>query len=361
MPFRDYRHHETARDGRHREAVAQQLSAEILREAHDLATLEVVMRRVLTRPDVRQDQQLEAIMRAFGGQCRAEIDGRMARQRDNGNSARSASAPPRSAFPQNFVPASPATALSEHELAVRGFERLRRILDEKLLNFDIDAAQRLLGQIVEFQSQHISSISGAAVERCRHDLMRATERRAQFLADVELIASSAVRAARSGQMDEAAKALKRLSSIRASRPSLLSEDRIEEIRKSIEGASDYFEHREANRALVARERAVTDELQKLAAIVHDFHMLSRDIPIGDPRYVEAERAYLAAVREVRHHDQEWLADLMIELDELVNEVHDDTGRAAAQTTRFLHSIKASIAGLVKEIRTIAAERLPSTQ
>ncbi len=355
MSIRDHRHHDTAREQRHREALIQQLSAEILREAHDMATLDTVMRRVLTRPDVGHDHQLESALRAFGGTCRSEIEGRLQRQRQV-NETGNCRAMPQAAFPEKFVPPAPRTTLSERELALRGFERLRRNFEEKLLIFDIEAGKRLLPQIVEFQAAHAQDVGSAAVERCKHDLACATARREQFLAEVESTAGAAVRAARSGMMDEATNALKRLSSIRAARPNLLSEERIEEIRKAIEGASVHFENREANRALVMRERSVADELQKLAAIVHDFHTLSHEIPIGDPRYSGAERSYLAAVREVRHHDQEWLADLMVELDELVEQVHDDTGRAAAQTTRFLHSVKASIAQIVREIRTVAGEQ-----
>lgn len=355
MSIRDPRHHDTAREQRHREALIQQLSAEILREAHDMTTLDMVLRRVLTRPDVGHDRQLEAAIRAFGATCRSEIEGRLQRQRQGNETSSSRAAQP-APLAEKLSPLVPSKSLSERELALRGFERMRRLFEEKLLISDIEAGNRLLQQIVDFQSAHAQDVGSAAVERCRHDLLCATARREQFLAEVESVAVAAVRAARSGMLDEAANALKRLSSIRAARPNLLSEQRVEEIRNAIQDASAHFENREANRALVMRERAVSEELNKLAAIVHGFHTLSHEIPIADPRYSEAEGSYRAAVRDVRHHDQEWLADLMVELDELAEQVHDETGKAAAQTTRFLHAVKVSIANIVREIRTVASEQ-----
>lgn len=355
MPFRKPGHQETAREGRHRDGLVQQLSAEILREASDLQALEIVAHRVLTRSDVRQDSQLESTLRAFVGQCRSEVQGRMERQRKEENQRRDSLRPSASFFSQ-FVPAAAPAPLSSRELNLRSYERLRRLLDEKLAAFDVDAGGRLLGQIQEFQQLHPDVVSAASLERCRMDLARSKERRDQFLAEVDLLGQAAIRAARAGKLDESTKALKRLSSIRASRPTMLSEARLNEIRVAIENAGDHFEHREANRELVRRERDVSEELRKLAMIVHEFHVLSHEIPIGDPRYAAAEQNYRAAVREVRHHDQEWFADLMVELDELQDEVHDTTGRAAEQVARFLHSVKVSIAQIVKEIREVAAEQ-----
>ena len=351
MPFRPDARHETAGAGRHRDLLYQQLSAEILREVHDQHSLEIVTNRVLNHPDVRRDIQLASMLRTCIGQASSELNARLARLRREGSepSIRPAAgwAPPATGAPNDAT---------QRELTVASFERLRRLYDEKLMNFDLEAGERLLAQIGEFQNQHSTVITQPMIERCRMDLARARQRLAEFTAEVDSLAAAAISSARAGQLDEAAKALKRLSSIRAARPKLLSEDRLESVRKSIESGGDHYEHREASRELVARERSVSDELRKLAEIVHEFHRVSHEIPHGDPSYLEAEKQYLSAVREVRHHDQAWLADLMVELDELQADLHDATGRTEAQVTRFLHSVKVSIAQIVKEIREIRAEQ-----
>lgn len=360
MPIRPDARHETAGAGRHRDLMFQQLSAEILREAHDQHSLDLVTNRVLGHPEVSRDSQLSAMLRSCIGQAASELNARLARQRREQNEPALRPAVGWSA------PAAPVpNDASLRELALASFERLRRLYDEKLLHFEMDAAERLIAQIAEFQQQHANVISQPMVQRCRMDLARCQQRKAEFSAEIDALAAAAGSAARAGQIDEAAKALKRLSSIRAARPRLLSEERLESIRKSIESGGDHFEHREASRELVSRERAVSDEIRKLGEIVHEFHRVSHEIPHGDPRYLEAEKRYLAAVREVRHHDQEWLADLMVELDELQADLHDTSGRTETQVTRFLHSVKVSIAQIVKEIREIrseqAAESAPSPQ
>lgn len=351
MSLRHDSRHETAGAGRHRDVIFQQLSAEILREAHDQRSLDIVSNRVLSHPDVRRDIQLASMLRTCIGQAAGELNARLSRQR--AEQTEPVSRP-------IAVAAAPAlvapTETSQREQAIVSFERLRRLYDEKLLHFEVDAAGRLLAQIEEFQQLHPAAITLPMVERCRMDLARVGQRQAEFAVEVETLARSAISSARGGRLDEAAKALKRLSSIRAARPRLLTEERLESIRTAIESGGDHFEHREASRELVARERAVADEIHKLAEIVHEFHRVSHEIPHGDPNYLEAEKLYLAAVRDVRHHDQEWLADLMVELDELQADLHDTTGRTEAQVTRFLHSVKVSIAQIVKEIREIRTEQ-----
>jgi hypothetical protein len=351
MPFRHDSRHETAGASRHRDVVFQQLSAEILREVHDQRSLDIVSNRVLSHPEVRRDSQLDSMLRSCIGQAAGELNARLLRQR----SEQSEPVMRPIAAASTAASVAPSEA-SQRDHAIVSFERLRRLYDEKLLNFELDAAGRLLAQIEEFQQLHAGTITRPMIERCRMDMTRVEQRRAEFAVEVEALARSAISSARGGRLDEASRALKRLSSIRAARPRLLSEERLESIRTAIESGGDHFEHREASRELVARERSVAEEIRKLGEIVHEFHRVSHEIPHGDPTYLEAEKRYLDAVREVRHHDQEWLADLMVELDELQAELHDTSGRTEAQVTRFLHSVKVSIAQIVKEIREIRDEQ-----
>jgi hypothetical protein len=106
---------------------------------------------------------------------------------------------------------------------------------------------------------------------------------------------------------------------------------------------------------VAREKAVSDEVRKLAECVHRFHRTIREMPHDDPLFEIAEAEYRAAVREIRHHDKEWLADLMIELNEKLEALHDPTGQSEAQVNRFLTSVRSALNTIIQEIREIAAE------
>ncbi|MBI5865322.1 MAG: hypothetical protein HZB38_12595 [Planctomycetes bacterium] len=355
MTLRRDLHHETAREGRKRDFTFQQISAEILREVVDLQTLQVASRRAMNHPEVRADAHLEAEVRGYLTQLEYEIRGRMSRQQ-------SEELHPRVEAEIGWKPVQTAETKAPtpaREFVLAGFERLRRVYDERLLHFDLDAARRLLGQLDQYQEANRSVVTPAMLERCRLDMARTEQRAAQYRLEVDALARAAAQGARAGRMDEAAKALKRLSSIHASHPHLLSESRLNEIRSMIEDSSDHYDHREASRALVQRERSVAEELRKLADAVHAFHRVSHEIPHGDPRFGDAEKQYYDAVRSIRHHDKEWLADLMLELDDLVTELHDESGRSGAQVARFLHSVKAAIAGVVKEIRQVAAESSPA--
>lgn len=337
-------------DARHREALYQRFTAELYREARDVTALAAAANRILNAPEVVADAELSSQLRSVIASREAEINARRAIQMAED---RSALAPDNAVFnePTRRQPDAPSKAQISGAI-----DRLRRELDERLAHFDIDGAHHVLRRIVETQARYSDLVSGATVDRCKHDLAAVEARKAQLAKEIDMLEASAADAARKGQHESAANALKRLSSIHAARPTLLSGDRMEQIRHAVAAGGEQFEHREVSQALVARERAVAHELRHIAAAVHDFHVVSHRVPHDHPDYQIAERAYHAAVRELKTHDKEWFADLVVELDELMDDLHDPTGRAAERVTRFIESVRAALRHVVTEIRAIHAEQ-----
>ena len=60
--------------------------------------------------------------------------------------------------------------------------------------------------------------------------------------------------------------------------------------------------------------------------------------------------------ETRSHDTEWLAELMIELDTLLEDLEDASGQAETQVDRFITSVRTALHRLRKEIQTIQREQ-----
>src|SRR5688572_16175533 len=70
----------TPSECRHRETVYQQLCADILREARDLASLALATSRALAHPDVRNDGMLAGMVRSFVAVREAEVRSKLAEQ-----------------------------------------------------------------------------------------------------------------------------------------------------------------------------------------------------------------------------------------------------------------------------------------
>lgn len=345
----------TPSECRHREAVFQQLSAEIMREARDLFSLASAASRALGHADVRRDGLLAGMVRSCIAAREAELRSKLAEQRrlEHGAEPRSPHGFQPVAGVQPEAPRPPDVYEKPHVLA--SFERMRREYDERLVHFELDRAREWLKKIEDLHTRYPAFVSAAALERCKLDMTRVEQKRSQLEAEIDLLARSAVEAASMGRHEEAAQALKRLSSMQATRPQLFANDRFQRIRDEIAAAGERFEHREASQALVARERAVAAEIRKLADCVRRFHRIARETPHDCPAYMQAEAEYRAAVREIRHHDKDWLADLMIELDEILEALHDPTGRAEEQVSRFLATVRTALNQTIAEIRQIAAE------
>ncbi len=334
---------------KHREGLLQQLSAEIMREACDVPTLDRTAARVMNQPVVHADPVLAGSLRAFIAERRSMLERDAAERRRliEGEDA------PRPAPAQRDARGDePPT----REQILAAFERLRIELDDELLHLNLSAAQNTLARVEEMARRYPAYIAPSILERCRTEATRGEQRRLRLREQVRALAEQAVAAAQQGDHEVAAQALRRLSSVHASRPLLLPDAEFAAIRERIATASDAAEHRSAARELVARERAVAADIRKLATIIHRFHLASRRAPHVGEEWKRAEAVYSAAVRELRSHDVDWLAELIIEVDTLLEDIHDTSGQAAAQADRFLTSVRAALTKLRAEIRAIEQEQ-----
>lgn len=337
-------------DAKRREALYQQLAAEIQREGSDPTTLSFVSARALRHPEVQRDPALSAMICNCIAQRRAEIEARQA-----ANRTEAASGPTRLRA-QEFTPRPESNG--SHAVLLN-FERLRREFEDRLARFDASSARDMLVRLDELQKRFPDLISSALVERCRVDLTRVQQRREQFEREIEELSASAVSAAREGRHDDAAQALRRLSAIHAGRPNLLPAARFQRVRDEIVLAGQEHESRQIGRLLVRRERALAQELRELNEIIRHFGSVARQYPPDSQEYRDAEAEYLRAVRDVRCRDSEWLAQLTLELDGLLDDLHDPTGRAEAHVTRFIASVRAALITLRQRIRRVSAERHPA--
>lgn len=337
-------------EARQREALYQHFAAELMREAWDEHAIETAGHRILHHPEVSRDGELSSRLSSLLAERIAEARGRRAAQRAEVSDERTPEF-------RAFAPDSPAAAVEgpTRGQIVAAVERLRRELDDSIAHFNTSGARAVLERLLDTQRRYPDWVNAAAVERCKLDLASIEKRRDEFTTEIESLATRAIEAAREGRHETAARALKRLTSIHVARPTLLSADRINAIREQIAASGEEFEHRESSRALVMRERAVAEELKHIAAAVHAFHLISREAPHDDPRYADAEREYRKAVQQLRHHDRDWLADLIVELDELMADIHDPTGKAEANVTHFIDSVRHVLRRVVAEIREISAE------
>lgn len=339
---------------RQRESLFQQLCSDILREACDVPTLNRVGERALHNPGVAADPVLAGMLRAYIGERRGVLE-RDAAERRRLIEAEGAEIE-RVAAQALKAPEAPSTpAPPTREQILSAFERLRQELEAELVLFHESGSASALGRIEDMLRRYPAHISVEAVERCREDVRRFQARMQEFRKHIDEITEDAVAAAGRGDHEAVAKRLRQLSSLHASRPLLLTDARFEAIRRRITQASEDAEHRAAAVELVARERAVAAEIKKLATVIHQFHVAAQRVPHEGPIWKAAEAAYLKAAREVRSHDSEWLAELILELDTYLDEIHDPTGRAEAQVDRFLASVRAALTQMQAEMRAIQEE------
>lgn len=363
---------------RERERLFQQLSSEIMREARDPATLSAVSRRILSRSEVQRDSALagmlqtcvaqrEVELRARADQHRREMEAsvRRAAPRDEALRDIKQGRPDPSISPVaaesggDPAPPPPSTPESRGSItlaqAMNAYRRTRSEFDDYLLHYNLPMAEEAFQRLAALQKRYPDAISTATIERARVDLARVRARRDEIDRDVHKLKERAVASALAGIHDEAARALQRLSSLHNAQPSLLPTERFEAIREEIRRAGEQSERNEVVRELLERERKVAGELRVLLDHVRAFHQAARTLPHDDPRFLAAEKQYIIDVKSIHSHDNSWLADLMLELDDLLEDLHDPTGRAEQHVAHFIDRVRATLHELHHEARNIARE------
>ena len=326
--------------------------AELQREAIDEKTLEVAARRALHTREAREDPVLAGMVRSYV----AELEARLRAERQARETERNLALP---AW-QHTRPQTPRGTPTRDSI-LREINRLRHTFDDAVVHFDLPAAERAAEKIEQMHRRYPDVVPAAAVGRCRVDLARLRERQKVLGEEIESLARCAVESAARGDHARATQCLQRLSTIHATRPLLLPDERFEQIRQQILDASQRHERQMVARELLAREKAVLEELRHLAGAIRRFHTIARSVPHDDPAYRQAEAAYREALRQIRSHDAEWLANLVLELDDLLEDLHDPTGRAQQQVDQFLRKVRKSLQQLHAELRRAARGRGPTPQ
>lgn len=350
-------HDDHKADIKRREAKFERWRDEILRQAIDRTTMARVKSRALGDPEVRRDSTLAKMIQGFLSQREAE----MARLKAQAKQDRALWRRPQPEDQEEERGGSAQADRADHPHDPSTEEA------EKIL-------QRLNRQFRDYQSHLYEAEARSVVENIRALLERFPvlgadgkldhyaasledlgRRRRTYQAQIEELGRRAVRAAEHGKHGLTATALRRLSSIHAAHPQLLPDGELSRIRNRITEASEHHEHRMAAKALVRTERAVAEELKHISGIIHHFHKVARRVPHDAEAYHHAQEEYHQAIKEVRSHDKEWLAGVVLELVDLLAEWHEAPHGAEVQVDHFIESVRSSLSHMRGEIREIERE------
>ncbi|MDX2200516.1 MAG: hypothetical protein SF069_16295 [Phycisphaerae bacterium] len=343
-------------DKKHRDALFQRFSSEIMREGVDLPRLQRIAQRVLGHRDVAPDAVLVAMLRSIVTQKEAElrVQQQHLHQQQHDQQVQQA---------QQSAPAAPTTP-SPHSTVFFTREQVRGMLQRQAQKFEDHtsqyeelAAENCLRAIEELGRKYPVHIESAAIQHYREAHEAFLQRCAAWRQAIEGLAERGEEAAAAGDERTAAWVIRRLHAIHALRPGLLNEPRLDALCKKIQQAEDTTEEREAAEELIAREKEIAAEVRGLAQAVRRFHNVARQHAPESVEFKAAADDYRAAVRAVHAHDQEWLTSIFMELEDLVSEVHDDSGQAESQINTFIDHVRTALIRIRDEIRSIHAERL----
>lgn len=330
-------------DAKRREAVYQQRCAEIMREVRDLESLTYAAARALGHPEVNADPVLAGMLRAFIAEREAELRARAPIDVSDAKRSR----PARSEFQEFQLPL--------RERVQRTLSRLRQELDRHLSHYNEAGAREALVRIRDLRKRFPGQVGLESVEKCEELVRSLGEKREDFRRHLDQLVEHARVALSGGDPKTSTWVLRRLSAIHSLLPAVLPEDRLEQYRLALLELEQREERHEAARKLVSRERAVGDEIKNLNAAIRRYHEMlgAKDVAIG--ALEQSEAAYREAAARVRACNDEWLADLMIELDGLLEELQGPRARAEAQVDRFVNNVRLALRKMRIEIGQIQNE------
>jgi len=331
---------------RRSEAIYERWCAAMQREMRDANSLNAVLRRALADSDVRQDPALADKLRQYASAKQAEL--RTAHRRPPAHRPQET---PTAFVPQPDLPLKPSPA---QHLAT--FQQLAKRLHTALEQFEEHDAESILRHVSHVREEAPDIITEAMIETLAKELDAHRSSRQQLEARIDAEAQKAVDAGRRGDHESAGQLLRGLTSIHAAHPKVLSPARLDSIRKAVVTAGEEHDHRTAVHEIVAKERRIAEEVKGLANTIHRFHLLARRVPHDQEAYHRAEAAYLKAVREVRSHDGEWLAGVILELADLLAAWKDPPPEKQEQVDHFIDRVRSSLKTIRSEISAIDSER-----
>ncbi len=352
-----------------RDAALQRWRSLIMRECRDLGSLERISARALQDRDVRADAQLLSMVQAELERRRAELQ----REQQSEQRVQPSSRPPSeyrssaSRRDESGWRTSPDLA-SESQSAARpappdptppapdpdraALRELVADLSEALKSGDEAAARTVCAQLRTLHGRRSEFVSAGDLERYEQRIEKLRARLEEFRGQIGTMARDALAAARRGEAEAAAKLMRRLSAIHVSHPRLLDEPGLERIRQEILGANEGHEDRLTTHRLIERERAVAAKMKRLAAAVDDFHRIVCTVPETSAEFRRAEKAYLQVLEEVRLHEEDWLAEFVLELADVLAEWSVPPPGAEQQIDRFLEKVRVGIERIHKKMGEI---------
>lgn len=352
-------HADHAHDARRREQVFNHWQAEILREARDDATLQRVLSRAIADPEVARDSELASMVRGCAAHVAQDLAARRAAESVTADAERAAfsPAPPKSEPGADAArtPASANRAAAARSNIAERFVHLEHDFRDHVARLNESAARAALKLLYALLQSEPAAVDADRLAECEKALEEMLDQRADLEQTVQRLVERGTRAAAHGDTGAAARCLQRLSTIHAAHPFVLPDERLLQLRDQIVHATEEHEHRLAAEELVRRERVVAAELKELADQVHNFHDASRRLPHDSPEFARAEQEYHRAVRAVQSHDNDWLAALILELMDLLEEWHESSHRGEHQVDRFLDSVRSALHTLRREIAQIEKE------
>ncbi len=356
-----------------RDTVLQQWRSLIVREGRDLDSLERISSRALQDRDIRADAQLQSMVQAELNRRRAELQ----REQQSEQRAQPSSKPPpkyrpsasrrddpgwRTSpdFASEFQPAArPAPPDPTPPAPDPDWVALRKLvvdLSEALKSGDEAAARTVCAQLRTLHGRRSEIVSAADLERYEQRIEKLRARLEEFRGQIDTMARDALAAARRGDAEATVKLMRRLSAIHVAHPRLLDEPGLERIRQDIVVANEGHEDGLTTRGLIERERAVTAKMKRLAAAVNAFHRIVCTVPETSAEFRRAEEVYLQVLQEVRLHEEDWLAEFVLEVADVLAEWSVPPPGAAPQIDRFLEKVRVGIERIHKKMGEIDSER-----
>lgn len=355
-----------------RETALQQWRSLIVRECRDLDSLERIRARALQDRDVQADALLQSMVRAELERHRAELQREAQREqqtqkpaalpprqysgtsrRDDADRLRFPSDNLHSGFASRPTPSAAPPAPDPDWVAMR---KLVVDLSEALKSGDEDVARTVYTQLRALHGRRSEIVSAADLERYEQRIEKLRARLEEFRGQIDTMAKDARAAARRGDAEAAVRLMRRLSAIHVAHPRLLDEPGLERIRQDIVGANEGHEDRLTTRRLIECERAVAAKMKRLAAAVNDFHRIVCAVPETSAEFRRAEEVYLQVLQEVRLHEEDWLAEFVLEVADVLAEWSVPPPGAEQQIDRFLEKVRVGIERIHKKMGEIDSER-----
>lgn len=337
-------------DAKRREAVFQRRCGEILREVRDLESLSYAAARALGHPEVHGDPVLVGMLRVFISEREAEL--RSSAHLPSGGDS----------YAQTADQADLGMNLSKPPLRERVHLSLMKLRQEFVSHdaaYAIGAARETLDHIKDLRRRYPAHVDAKLVEECDEKARTLEQRRDEFRVHLDELVQHAGRATENGDQKTAAWVRRRLDAVHANLPAVLPLERLEAMKETLRQCGERQERHEVARRLVAREQAVGADVKRISKAVHDYQALLQQPPQDPQAARRIVEAYDQACEQLGTYDDEWLADLMIELDCLLVDLRgsqESQSRAAAQVDKFVENVRDTLQRMIRTVREIERNR-----